>query len=150
MRFLCRHWSSRRLLATHSGLHFSSFDCSSGVLEPIDDVVDIQGSSASSRFQRIQFPHVFLNLKSYIFNATVLGTGELACHLLSCRMVIFGEPFLQFRNFCFRIKANPHPWLGHLKLFRCCSCSRRIWHQWRRNSQGAISTKVMGSTCRGR
>ena len=70
----------------------------------------------------------------------------LYTNLLSCRMIILCEPFLQSWYFRFRIKTDSHSWFGHLKLFR------RWWsrHQIGWNSQGPIATEVMRRICSSR
>lgn len=77
---------SRRTTTVHAG----SLLRSSGILEPVHNVVRIQRFPTAARLQGIQFRNVVL-------------------YLLARRMLILGEPALETRQLELRVETSPHP-----------------------------------------
>lgn len=59
------------------------------VLEPVDDVINVQGLPVASRLQRVELTHVVLDL-------------------LARRVLVLAEPALESRQLEFRVKARAH------------------------------------------
>ena len=68
----------------------SPLDRSSGILEPVNDVVDVQRLLPLPGLEPIEDADVLL-------------------HLEAGRVIVLGKPGLKLRDLVFRIKANPHP-----------------------------------------
>ena len=78
-------------------LHLGSLDCCSGVLKPVDDIVDIKRFLSLSRLQTVQCGHV-------IFNLETRG------------MIILCKPGLKFGDLVLRVKADSHSWFVKVML----------------------------------
>ena len=57
----CIHLSLQR-----PRLHLGPLYCGSRVLEPVDDVVDVERLAAPPRLQRVQLPHVPFHLRTIL------------------------------------------------------------------------------------
>lgn len=83
-------------------LGLSPLDRSSGILEPVNDVVDVQRLLPLPGLEPVEDADVLLDLEAR-------------------GVIVLGKPGLQLRDLVFRIKANPHP-----RLVLVTNTSRRF------------------------
>ena len=67
-------------------------DRCSGILEPVNDVVDIQRLLPLPGLEPVE-------------------DADILLHLEAGWVIVFSKPGLKFGDLVFWIKANPHPWL---------------------------------------